>query len=55
MELNIAITIDTATPRLAAIRDSLLAALKSGEAKYRVKVEVVNDEPQNGKNPKASQ
>ena len=37
------------------ILEQLLAGLKSGEIKYRVKVEIVNDEQQRGKNPKAPQ
>jgi hypothetical protein len=34
--------------------EQYLAALKSGAIKYRVKVEIVKDKPQIGKNPKAS-
>ena len=36
------------------VLEQLKAALDSGELKFRVKVEVVNDDPQNVKNPKAS-
>lgn len=37
------------------VLQQLKAALDSGDLKFRVKVEVVNDERQNGKNPQASQ
>ena len=37
------------------VLQQLKAALDSGDLKFRVEVEIVNDEPQNGKNSKASQ